>query len=407
MQFVNGRPTYKLLPGVIGESFALSVAERLNLPQAVIDRASELMDSDTKQMGDLIRNMEDQKLVIDQQALELEQKRKELDELEQTMLKKQEKLERQQVNARREEAKKFAAKLEEKEVILQDIMKTLKSNPSKKLIAKSWDELRYVKRDALTEAENIPSVLRKKEAEAAVAAERFAEMVPLAELREKPNLKAGDILVICKKGALSGKEATVINVSGKRVAVNVSGMQMQMKLSEVALRPTSFVTESQKSNSKGSKMSKMAQKALAQEMESGGGGLGPNTSSKISGGPTMRVSSNTVDCIGCNFEAARRKCEDKFSKMMTSKNPGECRDNSFKIAWLRFKKCHVDLIFETFHYVKVVYILHGHGTQGVLKSKLRTWLGRDKQWVKKWSAADKDDGGDAFTRVELKKSLLL
>jgi len=90
----------------------------------------------------------------------------------------------------------------------------------------------------------------------------------------------------------------------------------------------------------------------------------------------MRVSSNTVDCIGCNFEAARRKCEDKFSKVMTSKNP-------------------------------VVFILHGHGTQGVLKSKLRTWLGRDKQWVKKWSSADKEDGGDAFTRVELKNSLLL
>lgn len=75
---------------------------------------------------------------------------------------------------------------------------------------------------------------------------------------------------------------------------------------------------------------------------------------------------------GCSFEEARRKCEDKFSQVLMTKNP-------------------------------VVFILHGHGTQGVLKQKLRDWLKRDKQWVKSATAADTEDGGDAFTRVELKK----
>ena len=42
MQFVNGRPTYKLQPGVVGESFALAVAERLKLPESVLSRATEL-----------------------------------------------------------------------------------------------------------------------------------------------------------------------------------------------------------------------------------------------------------------------------------------------------------------------------------------------------------------------------
>ena len=50
----------------------------------------------------------------------------------------------------------------------------------------------------------------------------------------------------------------------------------------------------------------------------------------------------------------------------------------------------------------VVFILHGHGTQGVLKQKIRDWLKRDKQWVKSAKPADPSDGGDAFTRVELK-----
>ena len=51
----------------------------------------------------------------------------------------------------------------------------------------------------------------------------------------------------------------------------------------------------------------------------------------------------------------------------------------------------------------VVFVLHGHGTQGVLKSKIREWLKRDKQWVKNARPAEVSDGGDAFTRVELKK----
>ena len=312
MQFVNGRPTYKLLPGVVGESFALSVAERLNIPQSVIDRATELLDSETRQMGDLIRDMEDQKVTIDQQAEELRKKRQDLDNLERQMKKQQQKLDRELVNARRNEAKKFAIKLEEKERILEDILGKLKSDPSKKLVARSWDEIKYVRRDALTEAENIPSVLRRKEKVATEKAKQFAEMVPLAEMREKPVLNPGDTLVVCKKGALNGAQATIINTSGKRVDVTVRGMPMTMKFAEVALPPKSYKPDeltndtqpSIKSRSTSSRfgpqMSKMARQALANEEADKVTRRNSDeaaTSSK-SDGPVMRISSNTVDCLG-------------------------------------------------------------------------------------------------------------
>ncbi len=310
MQFVNGRPTYKLLPGVVGESFALSVAERLNIPQSVIDRATDLLDSETRQMGDLIRDMEDQKALIDEQADELAQKRREMEELELQMKKQQQKLDRQLVTARRSEAEKFAKKLQEKEKILEDILGKLKADPSKKLVANSWDELKYVRRDALTEAENIPSVLRKKEKIAAETEKQFAEMVPLGEMREKPQLKSGDKLVVCKNGALKGSEAIIVNMSGKRVDVTIKGMPMTLKLGEVALPPKSYKPIQQiqspmqiktvpKSKGTGPKMSKMALKALAEE-EADAKLRGPNQTkgSTKSSGPVMRLSSNTVDCLG-------------------------------------------------------------------------------------------------------------
>jgi len=380
MQFVGGRPTYKLLPGTVGESYALAVAERLNLPQSVIQRANELLDSETRQMGDLIRDLEDQKALVDAQALELEQKKKDMARLEIEMQAQREKLEAKQLSARRDEARKFAAKLEEKENILEDILQRLKSDPSKKLLARSWDDIRFVRRDALNEAENVPSVMKRLQKSAAAAAK--VELVPLSELREKPDLKVGDTLVICKKGAFRGKEGIINQLGSNKIQLSVSGVPVQMKMNEIAL-PASAVQGENGNNDGGKRqrnadgspeMSKIARKAMA-EAESMGETRINEGSSATSGGKEVdvgRLDRNTVDVRGCNLEEAKRKCQDKFSSVMMSKRP-------------------------------VIYILHGHGTSGVLKQKIRDWLKRDREWVKSYKAASREDGGDAFTRVELKK----
>jgi len=376
MAFVGGRPTYRLEKGVVGESFALSVAERLNLPRGVLDRAEELLDEDTRQMGDLIREMEDQKTLIDHQVAELTTKRLELDALERTMLKQQEKLEREQINARRNEARKFAKKLEEKEAILEEVLSRLKTDPSKRLVAKSWTEIKYVKRDALSEAENIPSVLRRKRVADAAKASEITELIPLSELVTVPDLQKGDALVICKKGALFGTETTILTVSTKKISVSARGMAMSMKFNELALpTATSAMTRGTTSNkdSNRNKISNVAAKALSEEEYAEvrqSQQQQPKDAPKS--GPVMRMKSNTIDVLGCTFDEARRKCEDKFSGVMMNKNA-------------------------------VVYILHGHGEKGVLKQKLREWLKRDRIWVKNYKPADISDGGDAFTMVRVKK----
>lgn len=53
----------------------------------------------------------------------------------------------------------------------------------------------------------------------------------------------------------------------------------------------------------------------------------------------------------------------------------------------------------------VAHILHGHGSGGVLKSKIRNWLNgiqKRGQIVKTSKPAAASDGGDAFTQVELR-----
>lgn len=49
---------------------------------------------------------------------------------------------------------------------------------------------------------------------------------------------------------------------------------------------------------------------------------------------------------------------------------------------------------------KRVFILHGHGT-GALRAGIRGWLG-SSHYVYQWRPATADEGGNAFTVVDLK-----
>jgi DNA mismatch repair protein MutS2 len=374
MQFVNGRPTYKLLPGIIGESFALSVAERLELPRAVINRANELLDSDTRQMGELIAELENQKAVVDNQVLELQEKKLEMARLEQQLKEEMIRLEKKQLIARREEAKKFSKMLQDKEELLENILVKLKQDPSRRVVAKSWDEIKLMKRDALKEAENIPSVLAaKRRAEQRIDA-AAAELVPIADMQERPDLQPGDKVLICQKGPMLGWEGEVVkSSSGGRIDLKVNGMSLTLKLAQVALPVPgkTFAVAQTKSGSSKKKFDSAAERAIAMEKdEAKKTSIRVDTAKPVSKS-MIRMESNTVDVRGCTFEESKEKTKTMFSTCLLNNRP-------------------------------VVYILHGHGTGGVLKNKIRTWLKAERPLVKAYAPADMADGGDAFTRVELR-----
>jgi DNA mismatch repair protein MutS2 len=378
MQFVGGRPTYKLLPGTVGESFALAVAERLELPASVLERANELLDSETRQMGDLIRDLEDQKTVVEEQVAEMERRKQEMAEMEIQMKEERNKLEKKLLTARRDEARRFAKKLEEKEQVLENVLEKLKSDPSRKILAKSWDDIKFVKRDALNEAENIPSVLWAKQKAAMAADNVRAELVPLAELRDKPELKDGDTLIVCKPGSLFGREATIIKNMGRQMQVLVSGIPLTLKLTELSAVMDSGIVATKPrvspAQSKKQRLSKAAEKALQQDGGSSGRSIQGTTSGESKPSTStvaIRTDSNTVDIRGNNFEEGKSMIKEKISRCLMN---GQ----------------------------SVIYVLHGHGTGGVLKSKVRGWLKTERQLVKRFSPADQGDGGDAFTKIEVR-----
>mmetsp|Transcript_2727 Transcript_2727/g.3951 ORF Transcript_2727/g.3951 Transcript_2727/m.3951 type:complete len:369 (+) Transcript_2727:1-1107(+) len=250
MQFIHGKPTYKLLPGAIGESFALAVAERLELPSHVITRANELLDQETRQMGDLIRNLEDQKALADKALEELEEKKQQIEALEESLQAEKEKLEEKMLTARRDEAEKFAKKLEEKEATLEDVLKRLKNDPSRKIVADSWDDIKVLKRAARAEAENIPNRITPIK-----APER--QLVPLTELPKLPKLKVGDTLTVCNNGPFHGTTGPIMQIGRTQVNIKILGIVSQFAYAELSL-PLEAPTRKRKRNLKQSYKTKSA-----------------------------------------------------------------------------------------------------------------------------------------------------
>jgi DNA mismatch repair protein MutS2 len=177
------------------------------------------------------------------------------------------------------------------------------------------------------------------------------------------------------RSAFYGKEGVVKQV-GKKIQVSVGGVSVRLTTAEIAFPPSSGTARKSNnaSNAGGGGMSKMAQRALDLDSSTDSPVEMSPSSSPSDSGTTMKTKSNTVDCIGMNFEEAKRKCIDAFSKAAMQNR-------------------------------SVVYVLHGHGT-GVLKKKIRSWLQDDRQWGKSFRAADQADGGDALTMVKLKKQKL-
>jgi len=376
MQFVNGRPTYRLLMGAVGESFALAVAKRFELPQTVLDRANSLLDQDTRQMGELIQGLEDQKALVDAQVEELAQKNQEMERVKQDMKKQREVLEANQLSARRDEARKFAKKLEEKERVLEDILEKLKKDPSRQLVAKSWDNIKLTKRSALIEAENVPSVLKAKAARMTAQEDFYAKLVPIAEMQEKPIILHGTKLQLCMRGPMFGREVEVVQMNRNKLKVRDGvGVTLKVKMTDVAMPNIKAQQKAPERNKRLSRDDRFVERALMEERRSESGGNKNKQTAAVDNkkkvDTTMRTASNTVDVRGCNIEDAKEKIMEKMNMGMVSNR-------------------------------SVLFILHGYGERGTLRNKIRGWLKNQRDLVQKWKSADASDGGDSFTKVELK-----
>ncbi len=76
----NLRPTFKLKDGMPGRSYALDIAARIGLPEAVLGRARSLMNEGSLGLEETVRNLQEREQALERASQELDQAKEDLEQ---------------------------------------------------------------------------------------------------------------------------------------------------------------------------------------------------------------------------------------------------------------------------------------------------------------------------------------
>ena len=128
------RPTYRLLIGLPGKSNAFAISEKLGLSKELIGEAKKHLSEQSLSFEDLLRDLEESRLLLEKEEAELARRKQESEELSARARRQQEKLEQERERILEEAREEAAALLREaKEVAdttIRDFRKFGKENIS-------------------------------------------------------------------------------------------------------------------------------------------------------------------------------------------------------------------------------------------------------------------------------------
>eukprot|EP01038_Epipyxis_sp_PR26KG_P012193 gene12193-16336_t len=122
MEFIQNKPTYRLKTGLVGESYALEAARRMNLPESVLIRADALLDDESRRLVALQKKLEEEteKAYLLQQ--ELQSQIDDLEGREALLQSAKSKLEAQIQKLRENKTDEFLSDLKSKEKELEELI---------------------------------------------------------------------------------------------------------------------------------------------------------------------------------------------------------------------------------------------------------------------------------------------
>jgi DNA mismatch repair protein MutS2 len=217
-------PTYRLIKGVPGRSYGISIARRLELPEAIVSRAEERLPQAERDMAALIERLE-------QKEEELAAREREATAMAEDARTRIAAVLRREHNVReRERSVEKASRQEARRYVLEarnEIERTIRE--LKKKGAEAADAaIDQMGRDARRRAEELAAkqadVLERLDAEERAVARRAATVTP--HPRESQELAEGDPVEV---GTLGGKIGRVITVRGREAVVAVGSMKLTVK----------------------------------------------------------------------------------------------------------------------------------------------------------------------------------
>jgi len=262
MQFANGRPTWKIAPGMRGESHALDIASRIGVHTRLIDRAKAVMDEGERSFAETLAALEQATERADRSAADAESLRKELKAQRDRLRAKEERLERRARQIEEEKAAEFLAKLKQHEDRVRKTIAELQAAPSHKRVAHAREQIEHAR-----------ATVPKKAA-------------PKVEVPQ--GLQVGDMV----RHIRSGQSGVVEKIKGKNVEFRVGTLRMRAK-----------VTDLERSSIRQAKR----EHAIPQKIKSA-------KPKPVSLDDALRVPANTLDLRGQRYDQAIANSEQFFDR---------------------------------------------------------------------------------------------
>lgn len=216
MQFdeVNLQPMYKLVVGKPGSSYTFAIAERIGLPQHLIQKARKLVDDDHFKLDRLLNSTEQDLQHLDKEKKELSRLVKENEKLKKEM---QVVLDKERHRQQIEILKQQNRIAEDRLVYLKDMERKLKQ------IVLDWKKAEN-KNDVL---KNLKDLLFKSKEE--IVVNKLAKKVDLKYKELSQHIAVGS-LVKLKKNYQVGE---VKEIRGKRAIVQIGVLPMNVDLADL------------------------------------------------------------------------------------------------------------------------------------------------------------------------------
>jgi len=211
-------PTYRLVKGVPGRSYGISIARRLEMPEAIVERAEERIPQNERDTRDLLERLEAQEKELASREAELEAV------LEDGRRRMADVARREHAVHEREREVERAARLEARRYLLDarhDIERTIHE-----LKRSGADAIEEAGREARQRAERLAAdhaeaLAALDAAEARGAAERARG--PAAPVALAPGVRVA-------VGTLGGKPGRIVNVRGAEAVVAVGSLKLTVPL---------------------------------------------------------------------------------------------------------------------------------------------------------------------------------
>ncbi|MDB5210862.1 MAG: Endonuclease MutS2, partial [Sediminibacterium sp.] len=211
---INLQPMYKLVVGKPGSSYTFAIAERIGLPQHLIQKARKLVDDDHFKLDRLLNSTEQDLQHLDKEKKELSRLVKENEKLKKEM----------QVVLDKERHRQQIEILKQQNQIAEDRLVYLKDMERKlKQIVLDWKKAEN-KNDVL---KNLKDLLFKRKEE--IVVNKLAKKVDLKYKELSQHIVVGS-LVKLKKNYQVGE---VKEIRGKRAIVQIGVLPMNVDIADL------------------------------------------------------------------------------------------------------------------------------------------------------------------------------